>query len=149
MFFNGTYDVITGEERTESDNFWERGYFLYQNKIRDSYLSSLGGVKWTGYFKPTVSGSHRFYIRSTGNCQFRFQDPSTLSSVETKYGQPEPTFLSNYLLNNPSLDPITQSWITSLIAQLNDTTKKFVEDYRVPYNWQLMTLCTLTHYKVN
>ena len=127
VFFNGSYDVLTGEERTESDNFWERGYFLYQNKIRDSYLSTLGGVKWTGYFKPTVSGTHRFYIRSSGNCQFRFQDPNTLSSVETKYGQPEPTFLSNYLLNNPSLDPITQSWITSLIAQLNDTTKKFVE----------------------
>ena len=138
VFFNGSYDVITGEERTESDNFWERGYFLYGNKIRDSYLSTFGGVKWTGYFKPTVSGSHRFYIRSSGNCQFRFQDPNTLSSVETKYGQPEPTFLTNYLNNNPGLDAITQSWITSLFAQLNDNTKKFVE-VRLENSLQLAT----------
>ena len=138
VFFNGTYDVLTGEERTESDNFWERGFFLYGNKIRDSYLSSLGGVKWTGYFKPTVSGTHRFNLRSSGNCQFRFQDPSTLSSVETKYGQPEPTFLSNYLLNNPSLDPITQSYIVSLEDLLNDNTKKFVE-VRLENSLQLAT----------
>ena len=127
VFFNGTYDVITGEERTESDNFWERGFFLYGDKIRDSYLSTLGGVRWNGYFKPTQSGSHRFYIRSSGNVQFRFQDSSVLSAVETKYGQPNTTFVNNYISNNPGLTTDQQAWINAFYTILTDTTRKFVE----------------------
>jgi len=127
VFFNGTYDVITGEERTESDNFWERGFFLYGDKIRDSYLSTLGGVKWNGYFKPTVSGTHRFQIRSSGNCQFRFQAPEVLSAVETKYGQPNTTFVTNYITNNPGLTSNQQAWINAFISILGDSTRKFVE----------------------
>ena len=127
VFFNGTYDVITGEERTESDNFWERGFFLYGDKIRDSYLSTLGGVKWNGYFKPTQSGSHRFYLRSSGNIQFRFQDSSVLSAVETKYGQPNTTFVNNYISNNPGLTADQQTWINAFRVILADTTRKFVE----------------------
>ena len=138
VFYNGTYDVITGEERTESDNFWERGYFLYGDKIRDSYLSTLGGVKWNGYFKPTVSGSHRWYIRSTGNVQFRFQDPTVLSAVETKYGQPNTTFVNNYIANNPGLTADQQTWINAFKVILADTTRKFVE-VRLQTGLQLAT----------
>ena len=127
VFFNGVYDVITGEERTESDNFWERGFFLYGDKIRDSYLSTLGGVKWNGYFKPTQSGSHRWRIRSSGNVQFRFQDPSVLSAVETKYGQPNTTFVNNYIANNPGLTADQQTWINAFKVILSDNTRKFVE----------------------
>ena len=127
VFYNGTYDLITGEERTESDNFWERGFFLYGDKIRDSYLSSLGGVKWTGFFKPTVSGSHRWRIRSSGNVQFKFQNPTVPSSVETKYAQPDTTFVANYITNNPGLTADQQAWINSFNTILNDNTRKFVE----------------------
>ena len=138
VFYNGTYDVITGEERTESDNFWERGYFLYGDKIRDSYLSTLGGVKWNGYFKPTVSGSHRWFIRSTGNVQFKFQDPTVSSAVETKYGQPNTTFVNNYIANNPGLTADQQTWINSFKNILADTTTKFVE-VRLQTGLQLAT----------
>jgi len=124
VYYNGRYDVITGEELTESDNFWERGFFLYGDKIRDTYLSSLGGVKWNGYFKPTVSGSHRFFIRSSGNCQFKFQDPSVFSSVETKYGQPDTAYITG-LIGSSSGN--TQIWRQSLYNILTDNTRKFVE----------------------
>ena len=124
VYYNGRYDVITGEELTESDNFWERGFFLYGDKIRDTYLSSLGGVKWNGYFKPTVSGSHRFFIRSTGNCQFKFQDPSVFSSVETKYAQPDAAYVQSQIAGSSG---VTQIWRQSLYDILTDNTRKFVE----------------------
>jgi len=123
VYFNGQYDPITGEDRTESDNFWERGFFLYGDKIRDSYLSSYGGVKWNGYFKPTVSGSHRFFIRSTGNVQFKFQDPSVLSSSPAKYGQPNPSYVAGISGGTTN----QQTWRATLYSNLTDTTRKFVE----------------------
>ena len=124
VFYNGLYDTITGQDRTESDNFWERGFFLYGDKIRDTYLSSFGGVKWTGYFKPIISGAHRFYIRTTGNCQFKFQDPLVLSSVESKYGQPDTAYITG-LIGSSSGN--TQVWRQSLFNILTDPTRKFVE----------------------
>ena len=56
------------------DNKWELGNFSYTNKITTEFISLYGAVEWSGYFKPKVSGVHRFTISTTGFYKFEFDD---------------------------------------------------------------------------
>ena len=69
-------DVFKGET-TEgiipSDNFWEEGDFQYTAKIHPQSSKVNTGVKWEGYFIPTISGTVQFFMGSTGYFTMDFQ----------------------------------------------------------------------------
>lgn len=68
---------FTGFDETllaKTDNFWERGNFIYGNKIIVELLSLYGGVQWEGYFKPSEDGLHQLRIYSGGFIKIEFDD---------------------------------------------------------------------------
>ena len=69
-------DVFKGET-TEgiipSDTFWEEGDFSYTAKIHPQSSKVNTGVKWEGYFIPTISGKVNFDISCTGYFTMDFQ----------------------------------------------------------------------------
>lgn len=70
-----TKDPILGEERAiQIDNFWEKGDFVYGNKIVNKLLTSYGGVEWSGYYKTDISGEHSIRIRTTGFVKVEFDN---------------------------------------------------------------------------
>jgi hypothetical protein len=82
--FNQVFDTEDGrvipnpatgiELASDVDNFWEEGDFYYGNKIRNKLLSAYGGVEWTGYFKPTVTGNWSWVINTTGYVKVEFDN---------------------------------------------------------------------------
>ena len=65
------------------DNFWEAGNFSYGGKITPESLNLNGGVEWEGFFIPTVTGSHSFYINSSACFTFDFETQGYVSGVGT------------------------------------------------------------------
>jgi hypothetical protein len=65
------------------DNFWEAGNFNYSGKITPESLDLNGGVEWEGFFIPTVTGSHSFYINSSACFTFDFETQGYVSGVGT------------------------------------------------------------------
>ena len=69
-------DVFKGET-TEgiipSDTFWEEGHISYTAKIHPQSSKVNTGVKWEGYFIPTISGKVNFDISCTGYFTMDFQ----------------------------------------------------------------------------
>ncbi len=63
----------TTEGIIPSDNFWEEGTFTYTAKIHPQSSKVNTGVKWEGYFIPTISGSVEFNVSSTGYFTADFQ----------------------------------------------------------------------------
>jgi hypothetical protein len=129
LILNGVFDSVTGEELTESDNFWERGQFVYGNKVRDTFLSLFGGVNWKGFFKPVTSGTTRFYLRTTGSTVFKFQDPNTPSSTGLSYGRiPSATITSlTTYRNSLAIGSAGRIWVDTLLTILQDTARTFIE----------------------
>ena len=80
-------DELTLEDQTIRDNFWERGQFVYGNKVQAGFISLFGGVNWQGMFKPSTPGFARFYLRTTGSTVFKFQHPNYPSYSQFKYGK--------------------------------------------------------------
>ena len=56
----------TSEGELPSDNFWEDGDFGYTAKIHPQSAKTNSGVKWEGYFIPTVTGRVAFEVHCTG-----------------------------------------------------------------------------------
>lgn len=88
LYLNKSFNPLSGEDTTISDNFWERGRFIYGNKVQNSFLSLFGGVKWEGYFKPIYSGTTTFRVTTTGLTEFSFQASSSPSYSDGYYGNP-------------------------------------------------------------
>ena len=68
-------DVFTGITtlgNLPDDNFWEEGDFSYTTKIHPQSVKSNTGVKWEGYFTPSITGPVEFEISSTGYFTFDF-----------------------------------------------------------------------------
>ncbi len=63
---------ITTEGIIESDNFWEAGNFEYTGKIHPQSVKSNVGVKWEGFYTPSVTGEVNFNVSSTGYFTFDF-----------------------------------------------------------------------------
>jgi len=74
--------VSTGGE-LPSDQLWDNGDFQYTGKIHPSSVNANGGVKWEGFFIPTVTAKHSFNVSSSGSFTFDFQDPSYTVGVNT------------------------------------------------------------------
>ena len=119
VFLNRDYESITGEDITISDNFWERGQFIYGNKVQNSFISLFGGVNWKGLYKPTVSGRTTFWLRTTGSTVFKFQSPDSPSYVAARYGKP-----SSIIVNSTWPDTAQKN---ALLAILNDSTRSLIE----------------------
>ncbi|MEC8551438.1 MAG: hypothetical protein VXY93_13160, partial [Pseudomonadota bacterium] len=69
-------DVFKGETtegQIPSDKFWEEGSFSYTAKIHPQSSKVNTGVKWEGYFIPTISGIVNFDLSSTGYFTMDFQ----------------------------------------------------------------------------
>ena len=63
----------TTEGKIPSDKFWEEGSFSYTAKIHPQSSKVNTGVKWEGYFIPTISGQVDFTVSSTGYFTADFQ----------------------------------------------------------------------------
>ena len=63
----------TTDGKIPSDNFWEQGNFAYTAKIHPQSAKVNTGVKWEGYFIPTISGTVQFEVSSTGYFTADFQ----------------------------------------------------------------------------
>jgi len=56
----------TSEGEIEDDNFWEAGNFEYTGNVHPQSAKVNTGVKWEGYFIPTITGTVDFHTSSTG-----------------------------------------------------------------------------------
>ena len=56
----------TSEGVIEDDNFWEAGNFSYTRNVHPQSAKVNTGVKWEGYFIPTITGTVLFQTSSTG-----------------------------------------------------------------------------------
>ncbi len=63
----------TSEGEIEDDNFWEGGNFVYTGNVHPQSAKVNTGVKWEGYFIPTITGTVRFTTASTGYFTADFQ----------------------------------------------------------------------------
>ena len=66
--FNTNPDVFVGVSTgpsIPSDNFWEKGNFVYSRKINIQSINAAGGVQWDGFFVPTRTGVYSLTIQST------------------------------------------------------------------------------------
>ena len=80
--FENTVGIFSGTP-IKQDTFWEEGDFEYSQKIIPESINVNGGVEWSGYFIPTVSGSHRFDIYTTALMTFEFETEGYTSGIGT------------------------------------------------------------------
>ena len=129
LFFDDEIDS-DGNITTLSDNFWERGQFVYSEKLQSSFLSLFGGTQWQGFYKPTTAGTTTFLLNTTGSTIFKFQEPATQSFQAVRYGAPS-DFVFNYFngatpINEQSTN-YKQSQVEELLNIYNDPTRQLVE----------------------
>tara|TARA_S200000501_G_scaffold209330_1_gene196654 strand:+ start:1249 stop:3759 length:2511 start_codon:yes stop_codon:yes gene_type:complete len=67
--FGGT----TADGAINDDNFWEAGNFSYTSNIHPQSAKVNTGVKWEGYFIPSITGTVNFRTQSTGYFSVDFQ----------------------------------------------------------------------------
>ena len=60
------FSGITTEGVIEDDRFWEAGNFAYTQNVHPQSAKVNTGVKWEGYFIPTITGTVDFHTQSTG-----------------------------------------------------------------------------------
>jgi len=60
------FSGITTEGVIEDDRFWEAGNFTYTQNVHPQSAKVNTGVKWEGYFIPTITGTVNFHTQSTG-----------------------------------------------------------------------------------
>ena len=80
--FEDTVGIFSGAP-FKQDNFWEAGNFDYVGKITPEAVSANGGVEWSGYFIPIISGQHTFVINTTALMTFEFETEGYTSGIGT------------------------------------------------------------------
>ena len=80
--FENTTAVFSGVP-FKVDNFWEQGNFDYAGKITPEAINANGGVEWTGYFIPTISGQHTFNVSTSALMSFEFETEGYTSGIGT------------------------------------------------------------------
>ena len=66
-----------------TNNFWENGNFNYSQKITPESINTNGGVEWSGYFIPTSTGTHTFYVSTSALMSFEFETEGYTSGIVT------------------------------------------------------------------
>jgi len=144
VYFADQFDEVTSKVTTISDNFWERGYFGFSEKIQLSFISLFGGVNWKGFFKPTRSGRTEFRINTTGSSIFKFQSSDSLSFQLARYGRPELGIMNTFqtyiededLLTNSGISRYDIEQIKQIKAIYDDPTRQLVQ-VRLPRKQRL------------
>ena len=67
------FSGITTEGALPDDNFWETGNFAYDGNVHPQSAKVNTGVRWEGYFIPSITGTVQFNTRSTGYFSVDFQ----------------------------------------------------------------------------
>jgi hypothetical protein len=80
--FEDTVGIFSGSP-FKVDNFWEEGNFNYTGKIAPEAINTNGGVEWSGYFIPTVTGQHTFSVNTTALMSFEFETEGYTSGIGT------------------------------------------------------------------
>ena len=80
--FENTAGIFSGTP-FKQDNFWEAGNFDYAGKITPEAVDTNGGVEWSGYFIPTVSGQHTFNVSTSALMTFEFETEGYTSGIGT------------------------------------------------------------------
>ena len=80
--FENTDSIFSGTP-FKTDNFWENGNFQYSGKLTPESVDVNGGVQWEGYFIPTQTGTHSFYINSSACFTFDFETQGYTTGVGT------------------------------------------------------------------
>tara|TARA_B100000902_G_scaffold316992_1_gene308495 strand:+ start:267 stop:2537 length:2271 start_codon:yes stop_codon:yes gene_type:complete len=74
--------VTTGPS-IPSDNFWEAGNFVYSRKINAKSISAAGGAQWDGFFIPTQTGEHTFFVSGTLGFSADFEKEGYTTGIGT------------------------------------------------------------------
>jgi len=69
-------DIFSGDSGIADDQLWDNGEFEYTGKIHPASVNANGGVKWEGFFVPTITAKHAFSVSATASFSFDFEDPS-------------------------------------------------------------------------
>ena len=69
-------DIFSGDSGIADDQLWDNGEFEYTGKIHPASVNANGGVKWEGFFVPTITAKHSFSVSATASFSFDFEDPS-------------------------------------------------------------------------
>ena len=117
-----TIDELTLEDKSIRDNFWERGQFVYGNKVQASFVSLFGGANWQGMFKSVEPGYARFYLRTTGSTVFKFQHPLYPSYTPLKYGKVDLTWEQN----NGTFSA-GGTYLSNLQTMLSDASRRWIK----------------------
>ena len=122
VYLNPVLNELTAEDESIRDQFWERGQFVYGSKVQTSFVSLFGGVNWQGLFKPIESGDSRFFLRTTGCTQFKFQHPLYPPYSAFRYGKVDVAWEQN----NGTFTA-GGTYLTNLQAWLSDPTRRWIK----------------------
>jgi hypothetical protein len=103
---------------TDEDDFWERGYFEWANKVNLKNRSLYGAIRYEGYFKPSTDGVHSLrLLDSRGFFRIEFDDKTEVRDFE--YDPLTNTF--NY--KNYNFTSNVETGLTGGLDTLIDQTK--------------------------
>jgi len=109
---------LDGASITDEDDFWERGYFNWPNRLNVNNRSLYGAIKYEGYIKPSVDGFHSLrLVNSRGFFRVEFDDKSQVRDFT--YDPITNTF--NY--NNYNFTSNAETGLTGGLDTLIDQTK--------------------------
>jgi len=109
-------DPITSAQ-TKTEVFWERGIFEFVSKINSQLPDVYGGVSWTGYFKPNVSGKWGFQISTTGFYTFEIDDGAGNYTLIGRKSQKNTSIVVNAAVANATtLTLVTPANIANILA---------------------------------
>jgi hypothetical protein len=103
--FENTTNIFSGSP-FKVDNFWEAGQFTYSGKITPESSDVNGGVEWEGYFIPTDTGAHTFYVNGSALLTVDFQTEGYVSGVGT-YTEVSRVGLSSVFSGSGTIDTNT------------------------------------------
>lgn len=70
---------LDAAEITDEDDFWERGYFNWPNKLNVNNRSLYGAIQYEGYIKPKIDGVHTLRVEELrGFIKIEFDDKSEI-----------------------------------------------------------------------
>ena len=78
------FNVLIGEGGSfANDTVWEAGNFDWFGKITPQAADIDGGVQWEGYFIPTTTGTHTFYVSSKQCSTFDLMNEGYTTGIST------------------------------------------------------------------
>ena len=131
-YLSPTLDELTLEDKSIRDNFWERGQFVYGNKVQASFVSLFGGANWQGMFKSVEPGYARFFLRTTGSTVFKFQHPLYPSYSQFKYGKVGAIDFANGTVDltweqNNGTFSAGGTYLSNLQTMLSDASRRWIK----------------------